>query len=77
MKWIFISLGTLSVIGGVVTFWLPLPMGVPLFLIGIALLMRTSPHVRDRIVRLASAHPKIEKLIERISTSEQLEKEGG
>ena len=77
MKWIFISLGTLSVMGGVVTFWLPLPIGVPLFLIGIAFLMRSSPRVRDRIVRLSSGNPKIEKLIERISTSEQLEKEDG
>ncbi len=62
--------------GGVVTFWLPLPTGLPLFLLGIALLMKSSPHVRDRIVRLASGHPKIETILERFSTSEQLEKEG-
>ena len=65
LKWIFLSLGTISVMGGVVTFWLPLPIGLPLFLIGIALLMKSSPYVRDKILQLACGHPKIARFLER------------
>jgi uncharacterized membrane protein YbaN (DUF454 family) len=76
LKWMFISLGTISVMGGMVTFWLPLPLGLPLFLIGIALLMKSSPDVRNRILQLASGHPKIAKFVKRIGKTDRLGEEG-
>ena len=45
-KWILIGLGTLAALAGLVTFWLPLPIGLPLLLVGGALLGRHSPHAR-------------------------------
>ena len=38
-----IASGGLLVLLGVVTFWLPLPIGVPLILLGAPLLLRHSP----------------------------------
>ena len=63
--------------GGMVTFWLPLPIGVPLFLIGIAFLMRSSPHVRNRILKFTSDHPKIDKFVRRIGNADRIENEVG
>ena len=45
-KWTMIAIGVLVVLLGLVTFWLPLPIGLPLLLIGIPLLIRYSPHAR-------------------------------
>jgi hypothetical protein len=58
LKWLFISLGTLSVFGGIVTFWLPLPIGVPLMLLGTTLLVRHSPQSRRQVVRLVRRYPQ-------------------
>ncbi|MDJ0741562.1 MAG: hypothetical protein QNJ91_17760 [Gammaproteobacteria bacterium] len=41
-----IASGALLVLLGVVTFWLPLPIGVPLILLGSPLLLRHSPRAR-------------------------------
>jgi uncharacterized membrane protein YbaN (DUF454 family) len=65
LKWIFFSLGTISVMGGVATFWLPLPIGLPLLLIGVALLMKSSPSVRNKILQLASSHPRLARFLEK------------
>ncbi|MDG4867658.1 hypothetical protein P8631_06555 [Guyparkeria sp. 1SP6A2] len=45
-KWTLIGLGGVFAVAGFLTFWLPLPMGIPLLLIGFALLGRHSPHAR-------------------------------
>jgi hypothetical protein len=41
-----ITTGGLLVLAGLVTFWLPLPIGLPLILLGMPLLIRHSPHAR-------------------------------
>ncbi len=45
-KWSLITIGGLLVLLGLVTFWLPLPIGAPLVLLGAPLLLRHSPHAR-------------------------------
>ena len=63
--------------GRVATFWLPLPIGLPLFLIGVALSMKSSPSVRNKILQLARSHPKLARFLERFSKSKPLEEEAG
>lgn len=45
-KWALIGLGAIFAVAGFLTFWLPLPIGIPLLLIGLALLGRHSPRAR-------------------------------
>jgi len=58
LKWLFIGLGTLSIFGGVFTFWLPLPIGIPLMLLGSAILVRCSPLARQQLSRLVLSYPR-------------------
>jgi hypothetical protein len=51
-KWTMIVIGALVVLLGLVTFWLPLPVGLPLLLIGVPVLIRYSPHARRWWTRL-------------------------
>lgn len=67
LKWLLIAVGTISVIGGLITFWLPVPLGVPLFLVGVPLLMKYSPHARYWILQLARGHPRIAAYLEKLS----------
>lgn len=65
-KWALITGGTLCVILGIVTFWLPIPIGVPLILIGLPVLLRTSPHARRLIMHLASKWPAFATIIRKL-----------
>lgn len=46
-----IVVGGLLVLTGAITFWLPLPIGLPLILLGGPLLIRHSPGVRRWWIR--------------------------
>jgi hypothetical protein len=65
LKWLYISFGTLSILGGLITFWLPVPIGVPLMLIGTPIIMRHSARGRRLILRLARRFPSLRRLLER------------
>ena len=65
LKWLYISFGTLSILGGLITFWLPVPIGVPLMLIGTPIIMRHSVHGRRLLMRLARRFPMLERYLER------------
>lgn len=58
LKWLFIAFGSASVFGGMLTFWLPLPIGIPLILLGTALLVRHSPHARRQVAKLVRRYPR-------------------
>ncbi len=45
-RWALIGLGAIFAVADFLTFWLPLPIGIPLLLIGFALLGRHSPRAR-------------------------------
>ncbi len=46
-KWLFIVAGGTLILAGVITFWLPLPIGLPMVLLGLPLVLRHSPHARS------------------------------
>jgi hypothetical protein len=66
LKWLLITLGCLSLFSGMLTFWLPLPIGIPLILMGTALLVRHSPHARQQITHLARRNPRVLGVLNKI-----------
>jgi hypothetical protein len=58
LKWLSLAFGVVSLVGGAVTFWLPLPLGVPLLLLGTALLTHHSPHARRALGLLIRRYPR-------------------
>lgn len=58
LKWLYIGFGTVSLFGGMLTFWLPIPIGVPMMLLGSTLLVRYSPTARRQIARLVLRYPR-------------------
>ncbi len=63
MKWLYLSIGALSIASGLITFLLPLPIGVPLLLIGTPIIMRHSPSGRRWIMLLLRRFPALRKRI--------------
>jgi hypothetical protein len=63
LKWLLISIGAVSVLGGMITVWLPLPLGLPLLMIGTPLLIKYSPHARQLIMSLARHNKHIHKYL--------------
>jgi len=70
LKWIFITTGAFSVFSGVLTFWLPVPIGLPLILLGTALLVRHSPRARTLAWKPSVRITEFEKSFKNIPTSE-------
>ena len=70
LKWLFISFGSVSVLSGILTFWLPLPIGIPLMLFGTALLARYSPLARRQISRAVQRYPHTLGFLRRLLTNE-------
>jgi uncharacterized membrane protein YbaN (DUF454 family) len=66
MKWIFISLGGLSIFSGLITFWLPIPIGLPLILVGLALIARHSPTGRRWISWTLDRFPWVRSGIQKL-----------
>jgi hypothetical protein len=65
IKWLMIFVGMLLLIIGLLTFPLPLPIGLPIFLVGIALLMRYSSDAKRRLLRLCKRYPLLRVLLNR------------
>lgn len=65
LKWLYISFGTLSILGGLITFWLPVPIGLPLMLVGTPIIMRHSVRGRRLLLRLANRFPSLARFLER------------
>ena len=68
LRWFFISLGTASVVGGILIIWTPVPLGLPLLLIGIPLLMKYSPYARKSILNMARRYPKVRDFLQGIQS---------
>ena len=58
LDFVLIALGGITIAAGVVTFWLPLPIGIPLIMIGMPVLLKYSPSARQRLISLTKSYPK-------------------
>lgn len=52
-----LAVGVLAVLVGFITFWLPIPIGLPLLVVGSALLVRHSKTARNHAERLLQKYP--------------------
>lgn len=59
LRIVLVTIGALIVVAGVVIAPLPGPMGLPLVVIGLMLVLRNSFKARKRFVRFQHAHPKL------------------
>lgn len=59
LRVILVTLGVLLVIGGILIAPLPGPMGLPLTVVGLMLVLRNSFKARKQFVRFQHAHPKL------------------
>ncbi len=66
MKWLMTGLGLLLLLLGAFTFWLPLPIGLPLAAAGVFVLVRHSSDARRLLVKAMRRFPKLRELIQRI-----------
>ncbi len=62
LQWSMIGAGLLIILAGLLTFWLPIPIGLPLMLSGTAILMRFSSGARRILVNLMRRYPLIREL---------------
>ncbi len=58
---ILLIVAVLMVLVGLVTFLLPIPFGIVLLVMGIAMLMMVSPPVRRRFHRLRIRYPSLDR----------------
>jgi len=63
MKWIMIAVALVIMTLGAVTFWLPIPIGIPLALAGTMLLVRHSSDARRILARLMRRFPRLRRLM--------------
>ncbi|MDZ7804548.1 hypothetical protein [Thiohalophilus sp.] len=67
LKWLWIVLGSTSTLGGLLVLWSPLPLGLPLLLIGIPLLMKYSPRSRTTFTWIAGHIPMLQRPLQRLN----------
>jgi len=65
-KWIYLGLGTIPVVSGLTTFWLPIPIGRPPILLGLPLLMKHSLDFDRWLEEKGRLYPRIGHLLERL-----------
>ena len=61
-----IPVGLLLAVIGVLTFWLPLPIGLPLFLLGGLILVKHSAYARQAVTAASRRYPAIRRGLRRL-----------
>lgn len=74
VKWFLIFIGLLAVLVGMITFWLPIPIGLPLMLLGLTILMRYSPYAKLKIIKLAKNSPAMYRVIRRYQVGKKIKR---
>jgi len=59
LRLFIVTFAVIVVIGGVITFWLPIPIGLPLLMLGLPLIMKYSPTGRVIVLRQTKKFPVI------------------
>jgi uncharacterized membrane protein YbaN (DUF454 family) len=63
LRWIYTAVGFMLIAVGVVVFWLPIPLGIPLMLAGLVLIVRSSPRLGGRVVNRMERSPVLSRLV--------------
>jgi hypothetical protein len=70
VKYFLLGLASVSFVGGMITFWLPFPIGLPLLLVSLSIFINYSKHARHLLFSLARGYPRIEEILKRLQKSE-------
>ena len=70
---LLVGLGAFLVVLGALTFPLPLPVGLPLAVLGLALVVRNSRAGKRWLVALAARHPRLRGALTRVRRSRRRE----
>jgi hypothetical protein len=63
MRLLMIPLGLLALLAGALLFWLPVPLGIPLILLGLLILVRHSMPAKRSLLRMAKHHPRLRQAL--------------
>jgi uncharacterized membrane protein YbaN (DUF454 family) len=63
LRWIYTAVGFMLIAVGVVVFWLPIPLGIPLMLAGLVLIVRSSPRLGGWVVKRMERSPVLSRLV--------------
>ncbi|MES9960162.1 MAG: hypothetical protein ABW089_07000 [Sedimenticola sp.] len=64
IKWFKFVIGTLIVLLGLITFWLPIPIGLPLLLVGGLILVRHSSDAKRLLITLMRRYPQVRQVMQ-------------
>jgi hypothetical protein len=64
-KWLMILIGMLLLIIGLITFPLPIPIGLPILLLGLVMVIRHSSDAKRYLIRLSKRFPKLQRFMHR------------
>jgi hypothetical protein len=70
-KWLIILFSAILLVTGLITFPLPFPIGLPLFILGLTILMRHSSDVKRYLVKLSRRYPLLHRMLDRRNTKSQ------
>lgn len=62
LRWLYMGMGGLAILAGALIFWLPVPIGLPLILLGLPLVTRHSPWARERVLGVLRQWPRLDRL---------------
>lgn len=66
VRWLMVLAGIVIVITGLLTFVLPIPIGLPLLALGLLVLVRHSQVARYLMIKAARRHPGLRRLLRRL-----------
>jgi hypothetical protein len=62
-KWLMILFSGMLLLAGLITFPLPLPIGLPLLIIGLAIMVRHSSDAKRMLVKLSKRFPRLQRIL--------------
>lgn len=74
MKWVLLALGCITVFSGMVLLVLPIPLGMPLLVIGVPVLIRYSSRMRRIILKLANRFPRVYEVLTQIPVAPDVDR---
>lgn len=66
IRWLMVLAGIVIVIAGLLTFVLPIPIGLPLLALGLFILVRHSQVARYAMIKAARRHQGLRRLLRRL-----------
>ena len=66
VRWLMVLTGIVIVIAGLLTFVLPIPIGLPLLALGLFILVRHSQVARYMMIKAARRYPGLRRLLRRL-----------